>query len=201
MSEFVELLLNRRVCRDFDDQSLDERVVDQLSGVAFSGPTAGNTDALDVLVLTGQAINKYWDTTLPQDRRSHFPWPGLLNAPLLMIPITNPQAYVHRYSEADKSHTGLGSSEQAWPVPYWWVDVGASVMAQMVAAEALGLGSLFFGQFEHEIAVRETFGIPNPYRCAGTLAVGYPRSGAQSASKSTLRAKRQRSDRIHHNMW
>ena len=70
---------------------------------------------------------QYWRLTLTPERRAEFPWPGLLVAPTLVVVLTNPEQYVQRYSEPDKSHTGLGDSTEAWPVPYWWVDAGMAV--------------------------------------------------------------------------
>lgn len=189
------------MCRDFDARPIAPDDLDQIVRVGFSGPSAGNTDALDLLVLTDQAVQKYWDTTLSPQRRSEFPWPGLLSAPVLIIPVVNPDAYLQRYSESDKAHTGLGTEQDSWPVPYWWVDTGASVMAQMAAAESLGYSSLFFGQFNHEEAVKATFGIPDALRCVGTLAIGYARQGSNSSSQSTLRTKRHSTERIHPNGW
>ncbi|MFN8053360.1 MAG: hypothetical protein U0Q22_18105 [Acidimicrobiales bacterium] len=41
---------------------------------------------------------------------------------MLVVVTVRAGAHVDRYAEADKSHTGLGDDESAWPVPYWWVD-------------------------------------------------------------------------------
>ena len=119
----------------------------------------------------GERIVRYvletWE--VPEARRRAFPWPGLLVAPVLVVPYVDPTRYVERYAEPDKSHSGLGTGESAWSVPYWWVDGGAAVMAMLLAAESEGLGALFFGQFGHEDAVREAFGVPAAQRALGTV--------------------------------
>ena len=56
-------------------------------------------------------------STLPVERRDGFPWPGLLVAPALIVPLAHAQTYVDRYAEADKASTGLGGSADDWPVP------------------------------------------------------------------------------------
>ena len=106
----------------------------------------------------------------PRRPRSSFPWPQLLDAPVLVIPWVEPGAYVRRYSEADKVRTGLGEGPDAWSVPYWWVDGGAAAMTILFAAADAGLGALLFGLFEHEDDVRSEFGVPDGFRDRNHLA-------------------------------
>lgn len=61
----------------------------------------GNTWALDLVVLERRAdVDRYWDTTLPAGpRRDRFGWPGLLRAPVIVLPVVDTEAYVRRYAE------------------------------------------------------------------------------------------------------
>lgn len=198
---FDAVLASRRMCRDFLRDEVPADLLDRVLRAAFRGPAAGNSAALDLVVLRGSDAARYWDVTLPAPRRASFPWPGLLHAPVLVIPIVDPAAYVERYSQPDKASTGLGGGADRWPVPYWWVDGGAAVMAMLLAAEAAGLGALLFGQFDHEPAVAEAFGIPEGRRAIGTVALGWPAPGGRKPSAS---ARRQRPDpvsRIHPGGW
>lgn len=177
------------MCRDYTDEPIGGADLDLILRSAFRGPSAGNTSSLDLVVLRGDSVGEYWDVTLPADRRPTFPWPSLLRAPVLVIPVVNPGAYVERYSQADKAATGLGESVDAWPVPYWFVDGGAAVMAMLLTAESLGLGALFFGQFDHEPAVSDRFGIPSGRRSLGTLALGHPAPDGRNPSRSATRGR------------
>jgi len=164
-------------------------LVDELLDVARRAPSAGNTASLRFLVLEGpRQTAAYWETTLPPASRQSFPWPGLLDAPVLVIPWVEPSAYVARYAEPDKAQAGLGESTGDWPVPYWFVDGGAAVMSLLLGAEAAGLGALFFGLFEHEESVRARFGVPERHRAVGTVALGRraPDRVSQSAKRSLL---------------
>ncbi len=128
-------------------------------------PSAGNTQGTDLVVLEGpEQTSRYWDVTLPAERRSRFPWPGLLRAPVLVIPIASPQAYVERYREADKASSGLGSGVEAWDMPYWFVDAAFMAMFIQLAAVDEGLGTLFFGVFDHEAALMAELGVPDELR-------------------------------------
>ncbi len=186
--------------RSFTDEPVADPLINALVHALISGPSAGNTRSLDVLVLTNNDARAYWDTTLPAARRATFPWPRLLNAPVLLIAYVQPSAYVERYGEADKASTGLGAGTEAWTVPYWWVDAGAAVENVLLAVHDLELGACFFGQFEHEHAVRERFGVPDGYRAVGTIAVGHP-DGLDRPSRSSMRPRTHRDDIVHWGAW
>ncbi len=166
---FTEVLASRRMCRDFEATTLASGTAESLVDAATRAPAAGNTHALDFVVLEGPQTSLYWDTTLAQHRRDGFRWPGLLRAPMLLVAYVEPGAYVRRYSEPDKAHSGLGDDPGDWAVPYWYVDGGAAVMAVLLAAETLGLGSLLFGQFGHEQADDRVRPVEGPYRVSGDL--------------------------------
>ena len=116
-----------------------------------------------------------------------------------MVPWVDPSAYIRRYAEADKAHTGLGTGEEAWPVPYWFVDGGAAVMALLLEAEARGLGALLFGLFEHEPAVRNRFGVPSGWRAIGAVALG--EAAPNRPSKSRSRQRLPLEDVVHRGGW
>lgn len=168
--------------RAFTDGPVPPAVVDRIIDLARRGPSAGKTASLDFLVLEGGQVERYWDTTLPPERRPGFAWPQLLDAPVLLVLYVEPDAYVRRYAESDKASTGLGVDEEAWPVPYWWVDGGAAAMTVLLAVEAAGLGALLFGLFEHEAAVAAEFGVPEGRRAIGAIAIGHPAPDRPSVS-------------------
>lgn len=173
--------------------------VDEICDLARRAPSAGNAASVEFLVLAGDDVGAYWDVTLPPSRRAAFPWPGLLKAPVLAVVWVDASAYVRRYSEADKRHTGLGAGPEAWPVPYWFVDGGAAMMVMLLAARERGLGAAFFGLFEHEPAVRERFSVPSSRRAVGTVALGHV--GADRRSRSSQRSRAPLSEVLHRGRW
>lgn len=178
---------------------IPEDVLLRVLAAARRAPSAGNTWGLGLVVV--REPERYWDITLPAGpRRDAFRWPGLLRAPVLVVPVVEPGAYVRRYSEPDKASSGLGSREDAWSVPYWWVDGGAAVMSLLLAATAEGLGSLLFGQFGHEAAVAELLGIPEGHFALGTIALGRPRAGSKP-SRSALRGRPDLDGFLHDERW
>lgn len=175
--------------RAFQPTPVAPEIVDDLLDRARRAPSAGNTASVEFLVLEGRGdTDAYWDTTLPTDRRAGFAWPGLLAAPVIVVPWLDPDAYVARYGEPDKAHAGLGTDARQWPVPYWFVDGGAVVMSLLLGIEAAGLGALFFGLFDHEPAVRGRFGVPDRFRAPGAVAFGHRADDRLSASARRPRA-------------
>ena len=201
MLSVVDAVASRRMIRSFQPDALTVDELELLIDAAHRGPSAGNTRSLELLVLAGDEASQYWDATLSESRRESFPWPGLLRAPVLLIPYVDPGRYVDRYAEPDKSRTGLGTSVDVWPVPYWWVDGGAAVENVLLTAAALGLGACFFGQFEHEVALRDRFEVPETFRAIGTIAVGYADAEAEQQSGSARRPRRPTEVTTHRGRW
>jgi nitroreductase len=160
--------------RAFRSWPVPAPTVDRLIDLARRAPSAGNTQPWSFVILEGGDTAKLWDVTLPPDRRARFRWQGLLDAPVVLVPLISPAAYARRYSEEDKSATPLGTAADAWPVPYWWVDGGMAVHALLLAAVDEGLGALFFGLFDHERAVLDALGVPHDWRALGAVAMGWP---------------------------
>ena len=199
--EFADTVRGRRMVRSFDDRPVPPDLLDELLALAVRVPAAGNTQGLDLVVLEGHETARYWDITLPAPRRPSFPWPGLLRAPVLLIPVGDPAAYVQRYAEPDKASTGLGAGVDAWPVPYWFVDSAFSAMVALLAAVDRGLGACFFGQFGHEPSVKAALGIPPQRRCVGTIAVGFEAAEGQRRSFSARRPRRSLDEVVHRGGW
>lgn len=200
--EFTDVVRSRRMVRAFEPRPVPADVLDRVLDLARRVPAAGNTQGLDLVVLEGpEQTARYWDATLPAERRAAFPWPRLLDAPVLIVPVGDPGAYVERYGEPDKARTGLGASADVWSVPYWYVDTAFAAMVALLAAVDEGLGALFFGQFDHEEAVRAALGIPSERRPVGTIALGYAAAGADRPSASSRRPRRPLDDLVHRGRW
>jgi nitroreductase len=204
-------LRRRRMTRAFRPDPLDPLLVDGLVDLARRTPSAGNTDGLRVVVLEGPNVVGYWAVALPPARRRAFPWPALLDAPVLLVPCVSAGRYLARYAEADKRRRpsasmpfreGLGRDESSWTVPYWFVDAGMAVMALLAGAEAVGLGALFFGLFEQEAAVRDLLAIPAGWQPLGVVALGRPAEGGSRVSRSAATRPRPPLDEfLHRGRW
>lgn len=187
--------------RSFRDEPLPAGLVDELLDLARRAPSAGYTQGVELLVLSGAAeTGRYWDVTLPTERRATFRWPGLLRAPVLVVVLTHPAAYVERYAETDKTGTGLGGDVDAWPVPYWFVDGGMVAQNLLLAAVDANLGACLFGAFDDEAAVLAALDVPEGWRAVATVALGHG-DGSDSPGRSARRGWRPLDEVVHRATW
>lgn len=179
--------------RRFEDRAVDASVVERVVAAGLRAPSAGFTQGVDLLVLHGPAdTSLYWDAALPGDRRSSFPWPGLLLASLLVVVLSSEDAYRRRYREPDKG-------DADFDVPWWHVDAAFSALLLQLAAVDAGLGSLFFRT--HRVpAVRRAFGIPATFSPVGTVAIGHPAPDRSSQSVAG-RPRRAAAEVVHRGRW
>ena len=204
MTEFAEVVRNRRMTRAFDPAPVDPAVIDDMVDLASRAPSAGKAQGWHLVVLEGDDTALFWDTTLPAVRRDSFRWQQLLSAPVIALPFADAKAYTDRYAEPDKVQTGLGAGTDAWPVPYWTIDASMSVMTLLLAAEDVALGALFFGVFRGERELRQVLGVPPWLELLGALAIGHPaaRSGDDTnPGRSADRRRRQPGEIIHRGRW
>jgi nitroreductase len=191
--------------RAFDPaRPVTPEVLDELVDLASRAPSAGKAQGWHLVLLEGDDTVRFWDVTLPPERRDGFGWPGLLDAPVIALPLADPDAYVRRYAEPDKAATGLGRSPDAWPVPYWTVDTGFAVMTLLLAAEDRGLGALFFGVFQGEAELRSALGLPEHLELLGAIALGWPAvdpDRPEPPGRSAGRRRRPPAEIIHRGGW
>lgn len=192
--------------RSFDpSRPVPGPLLDELVDLASRAPSAGKVQGWHLVVLQGQHTSRFWDVTLPPERRAGFAWPGLLDAPVIALPLADPEAYVRRYGEPDKAATGLGRSAEAWPVPYWTVDTAFAMMTLLLAAEDRGLGTLFFGVFQGEQELRAGLGLPAHLELLGAIALGWPADAdggrPDGPGRSAGRRRRAPEEIIHRGGW
>jgi nitroreductase len=199
--ELSDAVRRRRMVRSFGPRPVDPEVVDRIVQAALRAPSAGNTRATSFVVLEGDDTARLWDATLPAERRATFRWPGLLDAPVVVVALVEPGAYPRRYAEGDKAATGLGAGVEAWPVPYWWVDGGMAVQTLLLGAVDVGLGALFYGLFEHEAAALAALGVPEGWRALGAVALGHPADDPGPPGRSAGRPGPAAGDRVHRGGW
>jgi nitroreductase len=192
--------------RSFLPDPVDDDVLVDMVDLASRAPSAGKVQGWHLVVLQGEETTRFWDITLPAMRRGTFRWKRLLDAPVIALPFADPKAYTDRYGEPDKAATGLGTSQRAWPAPYWTIDASMSVMTLLLAAEDVGLGALFFGVFRGERRLRQALGVPPGPELLGAIALGYPapRDVADARTLKGASASRRRrtpGDIIHRSRW
>src|SRR5262245_17081254 len=175
--EFREVTRRRRMVRNFADTAVSVDVVDHMIDFARRSPSAGFSQGVDFVVLQGsEETGRFWRVPgLPGFWEREFP--GVVRAPVIVLPVADSGAYLRRYSEPDKAAAGLQEAA-AWPVPYWLVDTGMATMTLLLAAVDAGLAGLFFGLFRgSETKVLAALGIPSDRELIGAVSLGRPSAG------------------------
>ncbi len=196
--DVTDAMAARRMVRSFDGSPLDQPVVTSIFEEALRAPTAGNARGIEWVVLLGASeVAAYFDAATDESwRLTSARAPGLRRASAIGICLADPAAYAERYAEDDKSASGLGAGPDAWPVPYWIGDAGASTMAALLLASEAGLDAAFLGAFRRVAKIKEAMSIPEELIVYGAVLLGHS-DGADHRSRSLDRAGPTRAERIH----
>ncbi|WP_323098633.1 nitroreductase family protein [Intrasporangium sp. YIM S08009] len=201
--EFTQVVRARRMSRRYDpDRPVPREVVERCLDNAVRAPSAGFSQGWDFLVLSTDAERRvFWDASAEPDASSEpdasgdDPWlAGIKGAPVLVLCLSDKDAYLDRYAAPDKGWTDR--DEARWPVPYWDVDTGMAALLVLLTATDEGLGSLFFGvPAPRHPAVKAALDIPDARRIVGVVSLGYVVPGPKSPS---LRRHRRTGSEVAH---
>jgi nitroreductase len=198
--DFDLVLRRRRMCRSFSDRALEPETVDRLLERARRVPSAGHSQGWAFVVLEGpEQTAGFWRHASDPAWLAAPDHPGLLRAPLIVVPFASKDLYLARYSEPDKAATGR-ASEAGWPTPYWLVDTAFATMLLLLGATEEGLGALFFALHGDPAALLEHLGVPPGWEPIGALAIGWPAPDARPSS-SAARGRRPLAEVAHRGRW
>jgi nitroreductase len=197
--DFQQAVRGRKMCRTFVDRPIPPQVLDRVLANAQRAPSAGFSQGWAFVVLEGpEQTAEFWALTTDPEWRHDPTWPGLLLAPVVIVPLAQKQTYLDRYSEPDKAAAGL-QSESAWNVPYWLVDTAFATMLILLTAADAGLGALFFGLERGERELLDRLGVPDGHQAIGAVALGWP--APDRPSPSLRRGHRPPEQVIHRGHW
>lgn len=195
--EFRDLLARRRMVRNYTDEPVDQEVVQRIAAAALRAPSAGFSQGQAIVVVTdpttrGQIAEAAGEPAYVA--QGFDPW--ISRAPVHLVMCVSEDAYHRRYRRADKLKPD--GTEISWPVPYWWVDAGAGLMAVLLAAIDEGLGAGFLGVHAME-GLQELLDIPEQFSVVGVVTVGHPAPDRRSGSLDL--GHRNLSEVVHWDTW
>lgn len=179
--EFYDVVRRRRMVRNYDpDRRVSRESLSRIAAAAQRAPSAGFSQGQRLVVITDperrRRIAELCDE--PEYVDSGFdPW--ISRAPALFVPCVSEEIYHARYREPDKLNPD--GTETDWPIPYWYVDVGCTVMLILLAAVNEGLAAGFLGTHRVRDLATE-LRLPPDQQTVGVITVGHPLPDRRSGS-------------------
>jgi len=167
----MKAIFTRRSIRRYTDQPVSQEAVLQLLEAAMAAPSAGDSRPWHFVVIT--------------DRQ-------------LLDKVPSFHAYARMITEAPMAILVCGDQAQAkFDAAYWVQDCSAATQNILLAAEAMGLGSVWLGVYpleERMAGLRDLLGIPEHITPFALLPVGHP-------GEEKPPAERYDADRVHYDRW
>jgi nitroreductase len=178
--EFADVVRKRRAVRRFAEGGVDREVLERIARLAQRTPSAGFSQGQRLVVVTDGARRREVGRIYGEDASDLFgPW--ISECAAQFVPCVSEAIYHRRYQEPDK--VDEDGREIDWPVPYWWVDIGATMQNVMLAAVDEGLACGFAGADEAAIAELKAYlSIPGEFTPIGVMPVGRPLPDIRSPS-------------------
>jgi nitroreductase len=184
--------------RNYTADPVQAAALDRIVAAANRAPSAGFSQGQALVVVTERETRKAIAVLADEDAyvaEGFDPW--ISRAPVHVVVCVRKETYLERYREPDKGGPdGRAGREEHWPVPYWWVDAGASMMLLLLAAVDEGLAAGFLGAHDMR-GLEQLLGIPDDVAAIGVVTIGHPAPDRRSGS---LRRGR-RGDTIHRERW
>ena len=179
--EFWDVLRQRRMVRNYDaGKPVPRESLERIAAAAQRAPSAGFSQGQRLVIVTDEATRRAIAVICdePDYVEAGFdPW--VSRAPALLVPCVSEEVYHRRYREPDK--IADDGTEIDWPIPYWWVDIGATWMLIMLAAVDEGLAAGFLGT--HRVDdLKALLEVPADYMPIGVVTVGHPLPDRKSGS-------------------
>jgi nitroreductase len=195
--EFAEVVRRRKMIRSYLDRPVDPDSVERIVDAARRSPSAGHSQGQYLIVVTDPDTRK---AIAELGNEAHYvasgmePW--MSTAPVHIVVCVREDDYHDRYREPDKlSDEG---QEIEWPVPYWWVDGGATMMLLLLAAVDEGLSAGLIGSHRLE-GFKKLLAIPDDVAPIGIITIGHAASTATTGSAK--RGRKSPEQVIHRERW
>jgi len=166
----IEAIMTRRSIRKYADKPISDDQMKQVLTAAMAAPTAANQQAWEFVVITDRKI-------------------------LDAIPDVHP--YSRMLLEAPAAVLVCGNLETETREGYYPQDCAAATQNILLAAHALGLGTVWLGVHPREervTGVRKLLGIPDHVVPVALVAIGHP-------AESHPRIDRYDEKKVHRDTW
>jgi nitroreductase len=154
-----EAMEKRGSIRQYQPTPVDAAQLDQILAAAHGAPSWANTQTHRYVVVRDSALKDALAGTVPETNRG---CAAMRQAPLVIVGC------------AEKEKAGYKRGEMVTDKGDWAMfDLGIAMEHMVLAATALGLGTLYIGYFDSSAAAR-IIGVPEGISLYAILVVGHP---------------------------
>ena len=174
-----EILKRRRMVRHYTGEAVPRETLERIVATVRRAPSAGFSQGQRLLVVDDAGL--------------------LADLAALAGPLE--ADYHERYRRNDKLQDG---EEIEWPVPFWYVDAGATLMLVLLAAIDEGLSAGVYGvPVDQDPAWRALLDIPGELRIVAGVTVGRgaPDPGWSSKTSRATQRRRALDELVKWNRW
>jgi nitroreductase len=170
----LDVILDRTSIRDFEKgREVPERVLKKILHAGIRAPSAGNIQPRTIILVKDDAVKeRLYELCENQE--------FMKDAPVWIVACLD----LHRHLKAAKltgveyDYTGI------LPYTFGVLDAALSLENMVIAAEALGLGSVMIGSvIEHPEEVKEILKLPEHCLALSILCIGYPKKKPERREK------------------
>lgn len=195
-----DILKRRRMVRHYTGEAVPRETLERIVATVRRAPSAGFSQGQRLLVVDDPGLLADLATlTGRSDDPDLEPW--FPSAPAHVLVLTREADYHERYRNDDKLQDG---KEIEWPVPYWYVDAGATLMLVLLAAVDEGLSAGVYGvPVEQDPAWRALLDIPDELRIIAGVTVGRGAPDPAWSAKTSRATQRRRAldEIVKWNRW
>jgi len=166
----MDAILTRRSIRKYKNREVPGEIMQEILKAAMAAPSAGNEQPWEFIVITDRKI-------LDEIPRIH-PYSNMIKQA--------PAAIVVCGDMGREKHKG-----------FWIQDCSAATQNILLAARALGLGTVWLGVYpdeERAVLIQKLLGLPENVIPLSIIPVGYPAEEKPPSDRFD-------SSRIHYNRW
>lgn len=195
-----DILRRRRMVRNTTGEAVPRETLERIVATVRRAPSAGFSQGQRLLVVDDPGLlTDLAALAGGPDNPDLEPW--FPSAPAHVLVLTREADYHDRYRSEDKLQDG---GEIEWPVPFWYVDAGATLMLVLLTAVDEGLSAGVYGvPVEQDAAFRALLGIPDDLRIVAgvTIGRGAPDPGWSGRTSRATQRRRSLDELVRWNTW
>ena len=165
MSDLLDVILKRRSIRKFDkNRDIPEEISKLILEAGINAPSAGNIQPRTFIIIKDETVKAQLYELCEKQR-------FMLDAPLWIVICVD----LHRHLKASELSGVKYNFTGILPYTFAVLDAALSLENMVLAAEALGLGSVIIGSIiEHPEKAKQILKLPKHCLAISILCVGYP---------------------------